>query len=148
MTTELSVGDWVRVTRNNAALDLTNGDRYEVVSVSSREVVIAGAGRRVSLPADAPLHLDRAYATTVHGAQGLTCDRVLINADAFSRTSKVDVFYVAISRARHAATIYTNALDKLPQAVARREEKSAALDLIPKKQYEQKIRPAELGLER
>ncbi|MGE4370753.1 MAG: MobF family relaxase [Burkholderiaceae bacterium] len=128
---ELAVGDWVRVTRNDAAKDLANGDRAEVRSISSTEVVLAVGGRLVSLPADAPLHLDRAYATTVHSAQGLTCDRVLINAESFSRTTKSDVFYVSISRARHEAIIYTNDSKKLPAAVARREDKSAALDLVP-----------------
>ncbi|WP_420042608.1 hypothetical protein [Bordetella genomosp. 9] len=77
----------------------------------------------------APLHLDRAYATTSYSAQGLTADRVLINAESFSRTTKQDVYYVAISRARYQVEIYTDSIGKLPAAVARREDKSAALDI-------------------
>ncbi|MGS1117427.1 MobF family relaxase [Castellaniella sp. UC4442_H9] len=133
VTAELSAGDWVRVTRNDAELDLANGERFEVASVSESGVVLSAGTRTVSLPADVPLHLDRAYATTAHSAQGLTCDRVIINAESFSRTTKQDVYYVAISRARHAAVIYTNDQQALPAAVARREEKSAALDLVPKR---------------
>jgi len=39
------------------------------------------------------------------------------------------VYYVAISRARHRAEIYTENLKQLPAAIARLNEKSAALDL-------------------
>ncbi|CAM5223171.1 ATP-dependent RecD-like DNA helicase [Castellaniella defragrans] len=131
---ELSVGDWVRMTRNDAGRDIANGERFEVASISASDITIAAGGRTVSLPADAPLHIDRAYATTVHSAQGLTCDRVIINAESFSRTTKQDVYYVGISRARHEAVIYTNDQKKLPEAVARREEKSAALELVSQKQ--------------
>lgn len=126
---ELSVGDWVRVTRNNAELDLANGDRYEVVSVTPTHVTIEAQGRKVKLPAHEPLHLDRAYATTAHSAQGLTCDRVLINMESASRTTSRDVYYVGISRARHEAEIFTNDLGKLPGAISRRNEKTAALDI-------------------
>lgn len=130
VSAELSAGDWVRVTRNDAARDLVNGARYKVLAVTPTTVTIGDATRKVTLDATrAPLHLDRAYATTSHGAQGLTADRVLINAESFSRTTKRDVFYVAVSRARHRAEIFTDSLDRLPDAVQRREEKTAALDI-------------------
>lgn len=127
---ELSAGDWVRVTRNNAGLDLVNGARFEVLAVTPASVTLGAGGRRLVLDASTmPLHLDRAYATTSHSAQGLTCDRVLINAESFSRTTQRDVYYVAISRARHEAEIYTNDAGKLAKAVNRQEEKTAALDI-------------------
>lgn len=127
---ELSAGDWVRVTRNNASLDLVNGARFEVLAVTPTSVTIGAGDRRLVLDASTtPLHLDRAYATTSHSAQGLTCDRVLINAESFSRTTQRDVYYVAISRARFHADIYTNNAEKLGRAVDRLEEKTAALDI-------------------
>ncbi|WP_312431619.1 MobF family relaxase [Achromobacter sp.] len=127
---ELSAGDWVRVTRNNAKLDLVNGGRFEVLAVTPTTVTIGGNGRRLTLDASTgPLHLDRAYATTSHSAQGLTCDRALINAESFSRTTQRDVYYVAISRARHQTEIYTNDASELAGVVDRLEEKSAALDV-------------------
>ncbi|SAI46651.1 conjugal transfer protein [Bordetella ansorpii] len=126
---ELSVGSWVRVTRNDAARDLVNGGRFEVVAVSRDTITIRNNARTVTLPADHPVHLDRAYATTVHSAQGLTADRVLINAESYSRTTKSDVYYVGISRARHSADIYTDSKSKLPAAADRREDKTAALDI-------------------
>ena len=110
--------------------DLANGDRFTVAAVAANRVTLEGGGRRVELPADRPLHLEHAYATTVHGAQGLTSDRVLIEAQTTSRTTARDVYYVAISRARHEARIYTDDLGRLPAAVARENRKDAALDLV------------------
>ncbi|MGE8655846.1 MAG: ATP-dependent DNA helicase [Achromobacter sp.] len=127
---ELSAGDWVRVTRNNASLDLVNGARFEVLAITPTSVTIGAGDRRLVLDASTtPLHLDRAYATTSHSAQGLTCDRVLINAESFSRTTQRDVYYVAISRARYQTEIYTNNAGKLATSVDRYEEKTAALDI-------------------
>ncbi|WP_343498807.1 MobF family relaxase [Achromobacter denitrificans] len=127
---ELAAGDWVRVTRHNAQLDLANGSRFEVLAVTPTTVTIGGGGRRLILDASsAPLHLDRAYATTSHSSQGLTCDRALINSESYSRTTQRDVYYVAISRARHQTEIYTDSAGKLSGVVDRLEEKTAALDI-------------------
>ncbi|MEM5709706.1 hypothetical protein, partial [Elizabethkingia meningoseptica] len=46
------------------------------------------------------------------------------------------VYYVAISRARHEARIYTNDLGRLPAAVARENRKDAALDLVRKRRQQ------------
>lgn len=126
---ELAPGDVVRITRNDATLDLTNGDRMKVHTVSRDSIVLTDGRRRVELPADKPLHLDHAYATTVHSAQGLTSDRVLVNADSRSLTTARDVYYVAISRARHEAQIFTDDRHRLPVAIQKDHEKHAALDL-------------------
>lgn len=126
---ELAPGDMVRVTRNDKKLDLATGERFRVAAVAPGRVTLEGGGRRLEMPADTPLHLDHAYATTVHGAQGLTCDNVMIEAQTDSRTTAKDVYYVAISRAKYKANIYTNDLSKLPKSISRDNVKTAALDL-------------------
>ena len=126
---EVSPGDRVRITRNDAALDLANGDRFTVASVSQKTITLVDGKRQVELPADGPLHLDHAYATTIHSSQGTTADRVLIDVATKSRTTTQDVYYVAISRARHEARVYTDDLARLPTAVAREHVKHAAIDL-------------------
>jgi len=83
----------------------------------------------VELPANRPLHLDHAYATTVHGSQGTTAERVLIDASTQSRTTSQEVYYVTISRAERDARIYTDDLARLPRAIVREHAKHAALDL-------------------
>lgn len=57
-------------------------------------------------------HLDHAYATTVHRAQGATVDRTHVYADGGGR----ELTYVALSRARDATTIHCVA-DSNDQAV-------------------------------
>lgn len=149
---ELSVGDKVRVTRNDPKLDLRNGDRYEVLSVTPTTVCIGTRNatgeieRSVILRGGntSSLHLDLAYVSTVHASQGLSAKRVLLNQETYTRTTKSDVFYVAISRARERVDIYTNDHTKLPEAVARREDKTAALDIgIAVRQGETRAKAAE-----
>jgi ATP-dependent exoDNAse (exonuclease V) alpha subunit len=127
---ELARGDFVRITRNDASLDLANGDRFKVAGVENGKIVLENDKRRIELDAAKPLHLDHAFATTVHSAQGMTADRVLIEAQTSSRTTAKDVYYVAISRARYEARIYTDDRAKLPMAVSRENTKYAALDLV------------------
>ena len=127
---ELSSGDVVRITRNDKDLDIANGDRFKIASVSPHQIVITNGQRTVSLDPKQPLHMDYAYATTVHSSQGLTADRVLIDAHAQSRTTVKDVFYVALSRARFETTIYTNDRKNLPFSIGRENRKFAALDIV------------------
>lgn len=101
---ELSIGDLVRITRNTPSLDLTNGDRMRVVSTSNGMIELASTKERdgkpervVKLPANKPLHLEHAYSATVHSAQGLTNDRVMISVNTKSRTTSLNLFYVAIT---------------------------------------------------
>ncbi len=74
---ELAPGDRVRVTRNDAQRDLANGDRFRVLKTTAEAVYLTDERRVISVPADRPLHLEHAYATTVHSAQGVTADRVI-----------------------------------------------------------------------
>lgn len=126
---ELAPGDKVRITRNDARLDVANGDRFTVERVTPGEVTLRGGNRSIKLQTDKPLHVDYAYATTVHSSQGLTANRVLIDAQTKSLTTAKDVYYVAISRARNEARIYTDSVRDLPKAIARENVKLAALDL-------------------
>lgn len=54
---------------------------------------------------------------------------MLYEADNNSLTTRKEVFYVAISRAREHVAIYTNDQTALPDAVAKNVTKHAALDL-------------------
>ena len=126
---EFAAGDRVRITRNDAALNLANGDRFTVAAVRADAVTLTDGRRTVELAADRPLHVDHAYATTVHASQGTTAERVLIDAATRSRTTSQEVYYVAISRARQEARVYTDDAAKLPCAVGRETMKHAALDL-------------------
>ncbi|MFA1264046.1 MobF family relaxase (plasmid) [Xanthomonas axonopodis pv. fascicularis] len=133
---ELSIGDTVRINRNDPGRDLTNGDRMRVAGVIGGTVKLESVEQRdgrparaLELPVNKPLHLEHAYASTVHSSQGLSNDRVLIALDTKSRTTSMNLYYVAISRARQEARVYTNNRGELPAAIARRFDKTTALGL-------------------
>jgi len=126
---ELAPGDLVRITRNDAALDVANGDKFTVKSVSPKAVILHDGKREVALRADKGLHLDHAHATTIHSSQGLTSDRVFIDVETTSRTTAKDTFYVSLSRARFDAPVFTDNRQTLPAAISRLTLKTAALDL-------------------
>lgn len=127
--TELAVGDQIKITRNDKDRDLANGDRLIVKEIRPTEIVAELAGRRVTLDAAEAMYAALAYASTVHSAQGLTCDKVLINLETKSLTTAKDVYYVAVSRARYEAEIFTDDSSKLGRAVSREADKTAALEL-------------------
>jgi conjugative relaxase-like TrwC/TraI family protein len=80
--------------------------------------------------ADMP-HIDYAYAMTSHSAQGLTVDRVLIQIDATDSQTRAladrALAYVALSRARYEADIFTDDKTQLEKALNRQAERPTAL---------------------
>lgn len=146
---ELAAGDKIRITRNNPSLDLANGDQCVVVSTEEGRLTIKDKnGKILKLEGSEIAYTTLAYAATVHSAQGQTQDRVLINAESKSLTTAQDVYYVAISRARHETIIFTDDAKKLPDAVSRKSEKSAALELKQLQQYMDKDRHYNQGQEK
>ena len=129
---EVAVGDRIRFTANNYRLGVVNGQTGTVESidlVAQRLTVNMGQERTLTLDMNRPLRLDHAYCTTVHAAQGQTCDRVLVDADVSGAMANQSLYYVAISRARHGVTLYTDDKEMLPLAMSRLDIKQAALDL-------------------
>ncbi|ARR15459.1 MobF family relaxase [Xanthomonas citri] len=142
---ELSIGDTVRINRNDPGRDLTNGDRMRVAGVIGGTVKLESVEQRdgrparaLELPTNRPLHLEHAYASTVHSAQGLTNDRALIALDTKSRTTSMNLYYVAISRARQETRVYTNNRGELPAAIARRFDKTTALAIQRERQLQRR----------
>jgi ATP-dependent exoDNAse (exonuclease V) alpha subunit len=129
---EFAVGDQIRVTANDYSRGTLNGDVFTVANIDPSGSLItlrADDGRVVTLPTSEPAHIDHGYCTTVHAAQGRTVDRVIIDADTHSATSHEASFYVAISRARTEAWIYTDDRESLPAAMGREDHKASALDI-------------------
>lgn len=139
---ELSKGDDVRITRNVAAADLGTHEHYTVAKVQRGQVMLTNADgkKKVTLDNKAPLPMTYGYATTVHSSQGLTKDRVYANLDSHSPTTTKEVYYVAVSRAKHEVKVYTDELKKLPKAVMRDTEKHTALELKQERQMTGKER--------
>lgn len=127
---EIAPGDVLKITKPDKELGLSNGDRVLVQAVSFDAIIVkTERGAEVSIPANRPMYVQHAYATTIHSSQGLTSDRVLIDANTHSLTTNRAAFYVAISRPRFELTLYTDNSEKLRKAVARVPKKHAALEL-------------------
>src|SRR5579863_9071691 len=80
---DFSVGDRIQFTAPDKALGVANRDLAVIESISTDGRVSArlDSGREVEFDATTHRHFDHGYAVTSHSAQGLTAERVLINAD-------------------------------------------------------------------
>jgi ATP-dependent exoDNAse (exonuclease V) alpha subunit len=78
-------------------------------------------------------HLDYGYAMTSYTSQGQTVDRVIVHVPAEDRDTRELINqrfgYVALSRARYDAQIYTNDVSTLTERLSREVSKTAALDV-------------------
>lgn len=129
---EVAAGDRIRFTANDYGLGVVNGQvgTVESIDLAARELTVnVGLEHSLTLDMKRPLRVDHAYCTTVHAAQGQTCDRVLVDADVSGAMANQSLYYVAISRARHGVTLYTDDKELLPRAMSRLDIKQAALDL-------------------
>ena len=124
---EFRAGDRVQFTRNNYRADRLNGQTAEVVAIDpagSSMVIAREDGRRemLDLAHLADRHIRPGWVRTIHSSQGATCDRVLANLESF-RANTVDArsVYVAISRARIGAAVYTDSRTALTVALGLRD---------------------------
>jgi DNA primase catalytic core len=111
--TRAGAGDPVITRANNRQLPITtaewvkNGDRFTVTAVhpdGALAVAHTATGRRITLPtAYVVEHVQLGYATTVHGAQGLTTDTC---HTVLGGTEARQLLYVALSRGRAANHLY------------------------------------------
>jgi ATP-dependent exoDNAse (exonuclease V) alpha subunit len=75
-------------------------------------------------------HLDYGYAVTSHSSQGVTADRVLLHVDTGQAHQKLinrRLAYVAVSRGRYDAQIYTNDEGALGEVLSKDVSKKCAL---------------------
>jgi ATP-dependent exoDNAse (exonuclease V) alpha subunit len=87
-------------------------------------------GRRIDFNATEHCHFDHGYAVTSHSSQGLTTERVLIHAEPSVHPDLLSsrFGYVAVSRASHEATIFTDGATKLGQHLGADVSKASALE--------------------
>lgn len=126
---QYGVGEKLRVTRNDATLDIANGDRFVVQAIQNDKLYLSDGKKEIILDATQKQHLDYAYVTTVHSSQGLTATNVIAHIATKSKTVAKDWYYVAVSRAKERVIVYTDKVSRLPVAVSRESQKTAALDL-------------------
>jgi len=94
--------------------------------------VALDSGREISFEPDKFRHLDHGYAVTSYSSQSQTVDRVLVNADANESDLLLNqrMGYVAVSRARDEAIIFTNSSEQLRTALDRSVDKEMAVEAL------------------
>ncbi len=131
---ELMKGDRIAFTRNDRVQSRENGAHASVVAINAEERTArirldSGKFETLGLDKSTDQHLRHGYVQTAHAAQGRTAKRVMIHANSRA-TNLVDqkMMYVAVSRAKHSASVYTDDRVKLIAGVMERAgEKQMAL---------------------
>ena len=130
---EFSEGDRIQFRAPFIEKRIANGELGTFVRIKGDELTVRlDDGRHVSFESEKYRHLDHGYAVTSHSSQGQTVDRVLVNANSHESEYLLNdrMGYVAISRARHDAIIYTNSIQELRESLSRRVDKEMALEAI------------------
>jgi conjugative relaxase-like TrwC/TraI family protein len=134
---EFSVGDRIQFSVPDKALGVANRDLAVIDSIAhdgrgnTRIKARLDSGREIDFdPAD-HRHFDHGYAVTSHSSQGLTAERVLVNADTGVHPDLINsrFGYVSVSRASHEATIFTDDFAKLAQQLSTDVSKTSALKI-------------------
>ena len=140
---EFSVGDRIQFTAPDKSLGVANRDLAVIDSVAPDGSISARLdnNRQVEFNAGEHRHFDHGYAVTSHSSQGLTAERVLVNADTGVHPDLLNsrFGYVSISRASHEATIFTDDMSKLSPQLSADVSKTSALEINPTQSVAQRI---------
>jgi ATP-dependent exoDNAse (exonuclease V) alpha subunit len=132
---EFSVGDRIQFTAPDKSLGVANRDLGAIESIAPDGRISArlDSNRQVEFNAQEHRHFDHGYAVTSHSSQGLTAERVLVNADTGVHPELLNsrFGYVSISRASHEATIFTDDMTKLSPQLSADVSKTSALETQP-----------------
>ena len=124
---EFRSGDRVQFSRNIYRSGRLNGGMATVVAVDAvRGTLViekqSGEPQTLDLARLADRHIRPGWVRTIHSSQGATCDHVMAHVESFrANTVDASAVYVAISRARIAASIYTDSRAQLLDAIGLRD---------------------------
>ena len=139
---ELRAGDRIRWTRNRKAPrprsghpptpDLVNGGEAEILEIGYKRVRFRDGEQEFGLALDDPQlrHLDHAYCTTVHAAQGKTARAAIAVLDAGGAADRA-LFHVEISRVTDEFLLLTDDREALIELIeARIGSEDGALEAL------------------
>ena len=127
----LAVGDRVRVTAGGKTKDgkhrLSNGSLLTVQGFTKRGDIIVDHGWVIDRDFG---HLTHGYVVTSHASQGVTVDKVFIgvSSESFPATYQRTA-YVAVTRGKEQALIFTDDRKELLKAVSRPDDPLSATEL-------------------
>jgi conjugative relaxase-like TrwC/TraI family protein len=128
-----AVGDRVQLTAPDRDHNVANRELGTVQQLEPKGHLRLhlDSGRTVDLNVRAQAHLDYGYAVTSHSSQGQTGDRVLVHIDldrAGEALVNQRLAYVALSRGRDDAQVFTNNKSRLAEALNRDVSHRAAIE--------------------
>jgi conjugative relaxase-like TrwC/TraI family protein len=130
---QFAVGDRIQFRAPFAEAKVKNTELGRITNIDEGEFTVSlDPDRVVTFNPQRFPHLDHGYAVTSYSSQGKTMDRVLVNAETTESDLLVNqrMAYVAVSRARLDARIYTDSAADLGGALARRRDKTMALEAL------------------
>ncbi|MGB7350282.1 MAG: MobF family relaxase [Candidatus Acidiferrales bacterium] len=140
-------GDRVQFAAPNGQQHIANRELGTIEQIDARGniQVRLDSSRAVKFNICENRHLDHGYAVTSHSSQGQTADRVLIHVDTESAGEKLinrRLAYVAVSRGRYDAQIYTNDKAHLVDQLSRDVAHRSAIESSCAQQPAEKIEPS------
>jgi conjugative relaxase-like TrwC/TraI family protein len=126
-------GDRVQFTAPNREQHIANRELGTIEQINSRGnlQIRLDSGRAVAFNIRENRHIDHGYAVTSHSSQGQTADRVLVHVDTEQAGEKLvnqRLAYVAISRGRYDAQVYTNDRSQLAEGLSRNVSQQSAIE--------------------
>jgi ATP-dependent exoDNAse (exonuclease V) alpha subunit len=130
---EFSIRDRLQFTAPDKSLGVANRDLavVEAIHPDGRITARLDNNRQIEFNAGEHRHFDHGYAVTSHSSQGLTTERVLVNADTGVHPDLLNsrFAYVSISRASREATLFTDDMAKLGPHLGADVSKTSALEI-------------------
>ena len=142
----LRAGDEIVFTRNLKTRKIINGERATIEKIGSGRVRIrlaSGRGLSFGTGDDDLRHIDHAWSSTVHRAQGMTKDNVIAVLDASSMMSDRAMLYVEMSRARDGFVLLTDDTEQLVHRLE--QEHGRAPSALEETGYESWLTPGRTG---
>jgi conjugative relaxase-like TrwC/TraI family protein len=129
---EFACGDRVQFTSPYRDLKIPNREMGVIEDIDREQNlrIRLDSGKSVGFNLAEHPHIDYGYAVTSYSGQGQTADRVLVHVDTTQSEHLVNerFAYVALSRGRYDAEIYTDNSSDLARTLSRHTSKSSALD--------------------
>lgn len=128
-----TVGDRLQFTSPSRKLGVSNRDAGTITELDKAGNVRVKLDdkRSVGFNLASNRHIDHGYVSTSHASQGATVDRVLVHIDTgdtrITNLVNKTLAYVALSRPRFEAHVFTDDKERLATALVRRKENAMAL---------------------
>lgn len=127
---DLAVGDKISFLKNDVkTLKVMNAQTAVIQSIDRQKIHVKHEdGRQLEIDLNQWNHIDYGYALTDVKSQGQTAKKVAILADA--KMANSNAFYVQVTRAQHAVSVYTDNIKMFTANVEKLQSKTSTVDYI------------------